>query len=64
MYLLNVLDYLNRGVSYDTYVGAINKAKGNATQQKQKDRENSLDERRVDIQDKVANAASFSLSAC
>ena len=44
------------GVSYDTYVGAVNKAKGNATQQKQKDRENSLNERRVDIQDKVANA--------
>lgn len=45
------------GVSYDTYIGAVNKAKGSATQQKQKDRENSLNERRVDIQDKTANAA-------
>lgn len=45
------------GVSYDTYVGAVNKARGNAAQQKQKDRENSLNERRVDIQDKTANAA-------
>lgn len=45
------------GVSYDTYIGAVNKAKGNAAQQKQKDIENSLNERRVDIQDKTANAA-------
>lgn len=45
------------GVSYDTYVGAVNKARGNAAQQKQKDIENSLNERRVDIQDKTANAA-------
>ena len=44
------------GVSYDTYIGAVNKAKGNATQQKQKDREHSLNERKVGIQDKVANA--------
>lgn len=46
-----------QGVSYDTYIGAVNKAKGDAAQQKQKDRENSLNERRVDIQDKTANAA-------
>lgn len=45
------------GVSYDTYVGAVNKARGNAAQQKQKDIENSLNERKVDIQDKTANAA-------
>ena len=44
------------GVSYDTYIGAVNKAKGNATQQKQKDREHSLNERKVGIQDKIANA--------
>lgn len=46
-----------QGVSYDTYVGAVGKAKGNAAQQKQKDREHSLDERKVGIQDKVADAA-------
>lgn len=45
------------GVSYDTYIGAVNKARGNAAQQKQKDREHSLNERKVDIQDKTANAA-------
>ena len=45
-----------QGVSYDTYIGAVSKAKGNATQQKQKDREYSLNERKVGIQDKVANA--------
>lgn len=45
-----------QGVSYDTYIGAVNKAKGNATQQKQKDREHSLNERKVGIQDKIANA--------
>lgn len=44
------------GVSYDTYIGAVNKAKGSATQQKQKDREYSLNERKVGIQDKIANA--------
>ena len=45
-----------QGVSYDTYIGAVNKTKGNATQQKQKDREHSLNERKVGIQDKIANA--------
>lgn len=45
-----------QGVSYDTYIGAVNKAKGNATQQKQKEREYSLDERKVGIQDKIADA--------
>lgn len=49
--------FFKQGVSYDTYIGAVNKARGSATQQKQKDRENSLNERRVDIQDKVADAA-------
>lgn len=43
------------GVSYDTYIGAVNKAKGNATQQKQKDREHSLDERKADTQDKLVD---------
>ncbi len=45
------------GVSYDTYVGAINKAIGDANQQKQKDIENSRDERRLGIQEKTATAA-------
>lgn len=43
------------GVSYDTYIGAVNKAKGNATQQKQKDREYSLNERKADTQDKLVD---------
>lgn len=43
------------GVSYDTYIGAVNKAKDNATQQKQKDREHSLDERKADTQDKLVD---------
>lgn len=45
-----------QGVSPDTYIGAVNKAKGNATQQKQKDREHSINERKLGIQDKLANA--------
>lgn len=49
--------FFKHGVSYDTYVGAVKKVKDSATQQKQKDRENSLNERKVDIQDKVADAA-------
>lgn len=43
------------GVSYDTYIGAVNKAKDNANQQKQKDREYSLDERKADTQDKLVD---------
>lgn len=45
-----------QGVSYDTYIGAVNKAKGNATQQKQKDREHSLNERKASTQDKLVDA--------
>lgn len=45
-----------QGVSYDTYIGAVNKAKGNATQQKQKDREHSLNERKAGTQDKLVDA--------
>lgn len=45
-----------QGVSYDTYIGAVNKAKGNATQQRQKDREHSLNERKADTQDKLVDA--------